>query len=295
MTVTTVPMSTTSKAFLMGLTSRRYGGIASLSSARGLHTSSYAKWAMPKGGRRPPRRDVTRRLLRSANSLTHRLDPVKVCARGFMHAAMAMVRSDQVRRSRGSSQDSRFTVSIALVAYDRHGDERDGQRRHRPIPGRMAAGSGVAGRMDTSGDSVREDAAPLPLPPPPGSAVREGGPEIVSLARRAGALAIDSLVWLLAAIPVALAHPSLSPRDGFHPAVGFTLNGREWFLAGVPLLVTMIAWLAYMTVMEATAGASVGKLFTGVRVVTLEAQRPSWRAAAVRNAMRIVDVLPAFY
>ncbi len=154
--------------------------------------------------------------------------------------------------------------------------------------------------MDTpAGIPEGRDLQP-PFPAPPSVVSAEGGVDqtkpLASLLRRAGAIGIDAAAWLLVAIPIAAIHPSLSPGPGFHRAtVGFDINGHGLVLSGVPLLVTTLAWLAYMAVMEATAGASIGKLLTRIRVVTYEGTRPAWGRALARTAMRIIDVLPVFY
>jgi uncharacterized RDD family membrane protein YckC len=134
---------------------------------------------------------------------------------------------------------------------------------------------------------------PPPIPPPPSTTdlILEGT-ALATLWRRAGAISIDALIWLIAAVPIALTHSS-APGGAFFFYI--QMNGTLLSLSGIPLLVSLLAWLAYMTVMEATVGASVGKLATGMKVVGGTGDTPGWRASVGRNALRVVDVLPFFY
>ena len=153
--------------------------------------------------------------------------------------------------------------------------------------------------METPADSpdVTEGSFQQPLPAPPRADTHDQLVDnLSSLWRRAGALTIDALVGVVIAVPIALVHPSLYSGATFGgPSLGFTVNDKGLYLTGIPLFVTILAWLAYMIVMEAAVGASLGKLLVGIRVVTVEGRRPSWRPAVVRTAMRIVDALPLFY
>lgn len=75
---------------------------------------------------------------------------------------------------------------------------------------------------------------------------------------------------------------------------GVTETGFQ--LTGVPALIVMLLALAYSIVMEATIGATVGKLATGLRVVQADSGgKISWQASIIRNILRIVDFLPLFY
>jgi uncharacterized RDD family membrane protein YckC len=65
-------------------------------------------------------------------------------------------------------------------------------------------------------------------------------------------------------------------------------------LTGFPLLITVLIWLAYMTYMEGTRGASLGKRLTGIRVIKADGSPMDLTAALARNFLRIVDGF-AFY
>jgi uncharacterized RDD family membrane protein YckC len=48
--------------------------------------------------------------------------------------------------------------------------------------------------------------------------------------------------------------------------------------------------LAYFVVLEATCGATLGKLLVGVRVRTTAGNPIGWMASLARNLLRVVDV-----
>ena len=108
------------------------------------------------------------------------------------------------------------------------------------------------------------------------------GTEYAGLGVRALALVIDALASLVVAIPLAASQGGLQASDG-----SFSVK-----LSGVPFLVAVLAWLAYMTLAEATVGASLGKLVVGVRVRRTDGGRLKVAGAAVRNLVRLIDALP---
>jgi len=127
------------------------------------------------------------------------------------------------------------------------------------------------------------DISPHPeLPPPPGPL--PAGTAYAGLGIRAVALVIDGLASLVVAIPLAASQDGLQASNGSFRAE----------LSGVPFLVAVVAWLAYMTLAEATVGASLGKLLVGVRVRRAEGGRLSVPGAVVRNLLRLIDALPYF-
>jgi uncharacterized RDD family membrane protein YckC len=120
------------------------------------------------------------------------------------------------------------------------------------------------------------------LPPPPGPP--SAGVAYAGLGIRAVALVVDGLVSLVVAIPLAASQDGLQASNGSFRAE----------LTGVPFLVAVLAWLAYMTLAEATVGASIGKLLVGVRVRRADGGRVTVAGAAVRNLLRMIDALPFF-
>lgn len=98
---------------------------------------------------------------------------------------------------------------------------------------------------------------------------------------RFASTAVDTVVlvvvgWLLAAV------------TGGTSAAGFELTGGPFFLY---LLVSF----AYFIVLEATMGATFGKLALGQRVVMEDRSPLNWKASIIRNILRIIDGLPLFY
>lgn len=129
----------------------------------------------------------------------------------------------------------------------------------------------------------RTDVPPRPeLPPPPGPL--SAGTAYASLGIRAVALVVDALVSLVVAIPLAASQGGLQASNGSFRAE----------LTGVPFLVAVLAWLAYMTLAEGTVGASLGKLLLGTRVRRVDGGRVTLVRAAVRNLLRVIDALPYF-
>ncbi|HET7869074.1 MAG TPA: RDD family protein [Actinomycetota bacterium] len=114
-------------------------------------------------------------------------------------------------------------------------------------------------------------------PPPPA-----WEPSYAPLGMRAKALAVDLLLALVVVIPLALL------SDGFNSSNGLL---RIRFSAP-PILLAMVLWMAYMTLMEGKYGASVGKRATGLIVVTEDGLPIELEAALIRNALRFLDAFP---
>ena len=107
-------------------------------------------------------------------------------------------------------------------------------------------------------------------------------PERASVQARAIALGIDALVWLAAVVPLAVLYGGISSS-----------NGLLWIkIAGPPLLLATVLWLAYMTLMESKYGASIGKRARGLRVVMEDGEPVTPEAALIRNLVRFLDALP---
>jgi uncharacterized RDD family membrane protein YckC len=98
------------------------------------------------------------------------------------------------------------------------------------------------------------------------------------------ALLVDALASLVVAIPLAVSQGGLRASNGSFRAE----------LTGVPFLVAIVAWLAYMTLAEGTVGASLGKVLLGIRVRRVDGGRVTVARAAVRNLLRMIDALPYF-
>jgi uncharacterized RDD family membrane protein YckC len=102
----------------------------------------------------------------------------------------------------------------------------------------------------------------------------------VSVGRRFVAIFIDSIIVGLVTAPF-----------GTYRVDNGSVNYSS---AGGGFLLQIIVWLAYFTILEATVGATVGKLALGVRVVNADGTKLDWGPALVRNVLRIVDAFPYF-
>lgn len=112
-------------------------------------------------------------------------------------------------------------------------------------------------------------------------------------ARRLGALLLDTIAYSILVTVVNNVYgvtqvTSGSPPNGPGFAQYTTVTAVGW-----PWLILL--WLAYYIVPESLFGASLGKMFVGLCVVRVDGRPLSLGAIVVRNLLRIVDALPAFY
>jgi uncharacterized RDD family membrane protein YckC len=107
-------------------------------------------------------------------------------------------------------------------------------------------------------------------------------PEYASVNARAKALAIDTMLGLLAVVVLGAIFGGISSSNGlFYIKIG-----------GPPILMATVLWLVYMTLMESKYGASVGKRARGLRVVMEDGAPVSAEAALIRNLLRFLDAAP---
>jgi uncharacterized RDD family membrane protein YckC len=66
-------------------------------------------------------------------------------------------------------------------------------------------------------------------------------------------------------------------------------------LIGTPAMLAFVISFLYLIVLEATLGATLGKLLLGIRVVKEDGSPIGWGASIVRNLLRIIDALPTAY
>jgi len=75
-------------------------------------------------------------------------------------------------------------------------------------------------------------------------------------------------------------------------STGNTIPGGGFNLPSVPLLMGAGLCFAYFVILEATWGATLGKLATNIRVVRESDGGPiDWSAAIIRNVLRAIDGL----
>lgn len=114
---------------------------------------------------------------------------------------------------------------------------------------------------------------------------RDGAPKFAGVGRRAVAVIIDSIIAFFGL--GFLVGWATGNSDSGGGSVSFNLTG------GPAALFFALAF-AYFVVLEATIGATPGKLLLGMRVRTVDGGRIGWKASLVRNVLRIVDGF-AFY
>jgi uncharacterized RDD family membrane protein YckC len=97
----------------------------------------------------------------------------------------------------------------------------------------------------------------------------------VGVFRRAVAVLIDGIILFIVYYAVAL-------------ATGGT-NAASFSMTGLAALTTYAVGFAYFIVMEATRGATIGKLVMGLKVVKQDGSAMDWGASIIRNLLRIID------
>lgn len=105
------------------------------------------------------------------------------------------------------------------------------------------------------------------------------------LDRRLEALIVDAL--LVAVVVGAVGY-----------AVGTVLDFPLGGLGGLFIALQFgapLGLLLYQTALEGYFGRTVGKSIRGIVVVREDGSRCTWGAAVIRNLLRVVDTLPAFY
>lgn len=76
-----------------------------------------------------------------------------------------------------------------------------------------------------------------------------------------------------------------------------TISDHRWtsgWVAFDPIcLAFLVVIIAYYVLLEAYAGATVGKWVVGIRVVDLDGKKPGLVTSLLRNVLRLIDSLPA--
>lgn len=106
--------------------------------------------------------------------------------------------------------------------------------------------------------------------------------------RRITAGFIDLAIWLAIFIVASIFFGTVVTSG---PEPGVTAYSE---LSGWPLVFYLLAGLVYFILMEWRFGATVGKLLTGVRVVSEDGKQATLEQITIRNLVRIVDAFPYF-
>ena len=105
--------------------------------------------------------------------------------------------------------------------------------------------------------------------------------QYIGVGRRFIAVFIDGLVGFVLLFPIAAMFGTTTSSNG-------TVRAN---VGGPGTLVLAVIWLGYMTIMEGTIGASLGKLAVGIRVVKEDGSKCDLGSALIREILRIIDGL----
>jgi uncharacterized RDD family membrane protein YckC len=118
------------------------------------------------------------------------------------------------------------------------------------------------------------------------------GYDIAGIGSRFMAALVDSLIVIvieLVVLTVALAVTTSAPNDLLAGGIG------SWILAVLGLLAFAILWGYYLLFEMIWNGQSPGKRWVGLRVIKDTGAPISFVDSAIRNLVRLVDFLPAYY
>ena len=102
-------------------------------------------------------------------------------------------------------------------------------------------------------------------------------PHYEGVGRRLLAALIDNGVWLVAALWAA--------------STIFSAGISDDDVLALYSLILFTGWFNYFAFMEWRWGQTLGKMAVGLRVTNESGERPGWNDAAIRNLLRLVDVL----
>lgn len=112
--------------------------------------------------------------------------------------------------------------------------------------------------------------------------------------RRIGAAFVDLLIISCLQIWVSSVFGVLNPASGYQTDG----DGVPSFFSGIasiqPVWLYIMA-LLYFLAQEALFSTTVGKFFFGLYVVNMRGQRLTFKAALLRNILRLIDTFPIFY
>jgi len=109
--------------------------------------------------------------------------------------------------------------------------------------------------------------------------------EYISVGRRAGAIVLDAIVLLIAYFVIVVVTGDTSTASN---AGGFSIEASG---GGLSTILVVLFSFGYFIVLEATIGATLGKLAVGIRVRMADGAPLTWGASVVRNLLRIIDGL----
>ena len=108
----------------------------------------------------------------------------------------------------------------------------------------------------------------------------------IGVGRRSIAALVDGIILLAVSFPLGHYRHVRSPSGMTTYSIHF---GGGAFLGLIGLVIV------YHSIMEATVGATLGKMAMGIRVVQADGSKCTWRGAIVRDLLRVIDFLPFAY
>jgi len=99
--------------------------------------------------------------------------------------------------------------------------------------------------------------------------------QFIGVGRRAVAVIIDMIIFFIVGYIIAL-FTGGTTRAGF-------------YVEEAPAFLLFLLTLLYYVVLEATLGATLGKMLLGIRVAKVDGSPIGWSASLIRNILRIVD------
>jgi uncharacterized RDD family membrane protein YckC len=120
---------------------------------------------------------------------------------------------------------------------------------------------------------------------PYSSSYQAASPQLVyvSVGRRLLAVIVDGIVLLIVNGIIGVI---------FHAGVSNVNGVMSYNSSGPGAALQIIIPIVYYIVMEATLGATLGKMALGIRVVKLDGSPISWGESIIRNLLRIIDYIP---
>ncbi len=128
---------------------------------------------------------------------------------------------------------------------------------------------------------VAEPAAPAQAPARPTPRPLVTTREYKGVGRRAVATIIDGILLFVAHFALGVVISLLAGRT----------KGAGLGLTYALYCLTSLLAFGYFVVLEATAGATLGKMALGMRVVKEDGSPCDWKASLIRNVLRVIDGL----
>jgi uncharacterized RDD family membrane protein YckC len=107
--------------------------------------------------------------------------------------------------------------------------------------------------------------------------------EYISVGRRALAIIVDTVILVPLAIVIIVVTGDVESTS--EPGT-MSFEARA---GGLSTVLVVLLWFGYFTILEKTAGATLGKRLVGIRVVMQGGAPLTWGASVIRNLLRVVD------